>query len=175
MYINNSSINEIHVPVPPEPLLEDAVGYCNLSHTIYLGMWWERCGDEAMISDGRMAITGYYEGYLAYIRHSSVNLIDYKLGDSDNEAQNCLIIDLSERRAYIAPKKISEKLLLEQWSTSPAEENILSMADEDTAQRINEILEDIESTATFEGLMAGIEKSEHNVFLMEKWLDGHNY
>ncbi len=172
MNINDSSINEIRVPVPPEPLLEDAVGYCNSSHTKYLRMWWERCGDEAMISDGRMTMTGYYEGYLAYIRHSSVNLTGYKLGDSDNEAQNCLIIDLFERKAFIAPKKISEKLLSEQWSKSPAVNTVLSMTHEDVVKRIQEMLDSLESTATFEGLMAGIEESEHYVFLREEWLDG---
>lgn len=52
MNINDSSINEIRVPVPPEPLLEDAVGYCNSSPTKYLGIWGKRCRDKAMISGG---------------------------------------------------------------------------------------------------------------------------
>lgn len=83
----------------------------------------------------------YYEGYLAYIRHRSVNLPSYyKLGDSDNEAQNCLIINLYERKAHCPRENFRETLFTAQ-----------SMTDENTSQRIQEIFEGLESTATFEG------------------------
>ena len=46
------------IPVPPAPILEQAVGYQNDRHARFLALWWEPCGDEVMVSDGFVTFTG---------------------------------------------------------------------------------------------------------------------
>ena len=173
MVLQNKEIQALKIPVPPSPLLENAVGYPNLHQARYFGLWWERCGDEAVYLDGMTTATCYYEGFLAYIHHEKVSLDGAKLGDSENEAMEILLFDLLERKAFLAPQRVGEKFLSDQWNWRTGKCKVLSMSDPSIAKRIQEIQEEFEASATFEGLLDSIEESEHQVFLMEEWLDSY--
>ena len=62
----------LNIPVPPEPILEQAVGFQNDRNVRYLALWWEPAGDEAMLSDGFVTFTGHWPGYMAFIHHKSI-------------------------------------------------------------------------------------------------------
>lgn len=107
----------IPIPVPPAPLLEHAVGYTNDCAARYLALWWEPCGDEAMVSDGFVTFTGHWPGYLAYVQHRKVfpHLADCPLGSSEEPAQMKLVIDLRERQAMVALAREADRFLAAQW------------------------------------------------------------
>ena len=101
------------IPVPPSPVLEQAVGYENNKGARYLALWWEPSGDEAMVSDGYITFTGHRPGYLAYVHHPSVYpcLATYNLGSSDDLAEYRLVVDLQERQAFVCPSQEAVNLL----------------------------------------------------------------
>ena len=167
-----ASIKELNIPVPPAPLLEEAVGYVNLKQSQLMGMWWETGGDEAVISDGLYTGTGLYEGYLAYIRHEAVYQVlnGVNLGSSDEPAEYHLVFDLQSRKAYLATNVESSKLLEGQWDTGKPEK-MLSMEDPETARMVAKALEDISFFPSMLGLNEQLSKDEHRIALMEAWLD----
>jgi hypothetical protein len=167
-----ASIKELNIPVPPAPLLEDAVGYVNLKQSQLLGMWWELGGDEVVISDGLYTGTGLYDGYLAYIRHEAVYqaLKGVNLGSSDEPAEYHLVFDLRSRKAYLAPSVDATKLLEGQWDKGkPAK--VLSMEDPETARMVAEALKDISCFPSMMELNEQLEEDDHRIALMEAWLD----
>jgi hypothetical protein len=93
-------MNQLNIPIPPAPILEQAVGYQNSRNARYLALWWEPCGDEAMVSDGLVTFTGLWPGYLAFVQHPTVHphLVAYNLVSSEYPADFHLVIDLEERR-----------------------------------------------------------------------------
>ncbi len=101
------------IPVPPAPVLERAVGYQNIRNARFLALWWEPAGDEAMVSDGFATFTGDWPGYLAYVQHKAVyqHLVSYNLGSSDEPAEYHLVINLLERKAYMARSRDAEMVL----------------------------------------------------------------
>ncbi len=80
----NTKLIPLDIPVPPAPILEQALGYPDENGARFLALWWDPAGDEAMISDGAVTATGIWAGYLAYIHHKSVypSLSSYILGAS---------------------------------------------------------------------------------------------
>ena len=82
-------MTRLKIPVPPAPILEQAVGYRNARDARFLALWWEPCGDEAMVSDGFETFTGNWRGYQAYVLHKSVisQLKAYNLGSSDDHSR----------------------------------------------------------------------------------------
>lgn len=103
---------ELSIPVPPAPILERALGYEGEAR--WIAAWWEPCGDMALVSDGSICRTGFWEGYLTYVRHC-YQLQRFLLGSSDEQALECLVFDRVRRRAYIAPYQATLKLLQDQW------------------------------------------------------------
>jgi len=167
-----ASIKELNIPVPPAPLLEEAVGYVNLKQSTYMGMWWEPGGDEAVISDGLYTGTGLYDGYLAYIRHEAVYqaLKGVNLGNSDEPAEFHLVFDLQTRKVYLASTEDASKFLEGQWDTGkPAK--VLSMEDPETARMVAKALEDISCFPSMLEINEQLEEDDHRIALMEAWLD----
>ena len=121
------------IPVPPAPMLERAVGYQNERNARYLALWWEPCGDEVMLADGYVSFTGHWPGYLAFIQNRKIypQLIGLNLGSSEESADYHLVIDLLERKAYVAPNRDADRLLSSQWQTGerPALPELHSQAD----------------------------------------------
>lgn len=103
---------EINIPVPPAPILERALGYGGEAR--WIATWWEPSGDMVMVSDGSICRTGIWEGYLTYVRHC-YQLQRFRLGSSEEQALECLVIDRVSRKAYIAPYQATLKMLQDQW------------------------------------------------------------
>jgi hypothetical protein len=122
-----TTIIPIAIPVPPAPLLEQAVGYQNSKNARYLALWWEPCGDEAMVSDGMVSFTGHWPGYLAYVQHRHVfhHLAACPLGSSEEPARMKLIIDLRERKGMVAMARVADRFLAAQWQPNYIPERTL--------------------------------------------------
>lgn len=105
-------MNFLNVHVPEE--LEAAVGYKGQAR--YFAMYWTPAGDEAMIDDGEVSFDGNWHGYLAFIEHPYIrpHLFRARLGNSDEEALQMIIIDRYERRLAIAGWQEGHKLLADQ-------------------------------------------------------------
>ena len=136
----NKRIAVAAIPVPPSPVLEQAVGYENNKGARYLALWWEPAGDEAMVSDGYVTFTGHWPGYLAYVRHPCVYpyLVTYNLGSSDDLAEYRLVIDLQERQAFVCPSQEAVNLLASQWETATELSESVSLSPEDLDALFNE-------------------------------------
>src|SRR5512133_3103442 len=114
----NETFTPLTIPVPPDPLLEQALGYTGQAR--FFATWWEPCGDEAMVSDGRTTATGEWQGFLAYVQHPIIYPALYRvdLGSSETEAKAWLGIDRQERKACIAKPKDARAFLAQQWPQS---------------------------------------------------------
>lgn len=130
---NGWNLIPLSIPVPPVPLLEQAVGYRRGEEARYLALWWEPCGDEVMVSDGYISFTGHWPGYLAYVQHRTIypHLIGFNLGSSECEADCRLVIDRIDQAAYILPSSQASRLLASQWEgeNQPAVPQVLSLDD----------------------------------------------
>ncbi|HPH98623.1 MAG TPA: hypothetical protein PK613_22265, partial [Anaerolineaceae bacterium] len=86
-----------------------------------------------MVSDGLVTFTGLWPGYLAYVQHKSVHplLTEFNLGSSENPADYHLIIDLVERRAFVAPCKVADRFQATQWNQGVKLEKPVSLSSEE--------------------------------------------
>ena len=133
MKTNTTNLIPLAIPVPPDPLLEKALGYTRQAR--FFATWWQPEGDEAMVSDGAVTATGQWMGYLAYVQHPRVHpaLGNYELGGSDGSAEFWLVIDREERKAFVARPREAQKFLAGQWpeaavSLKPEQMNALMEA-----------------------------------------------
>ena len=165
----------INIPVPPEPILERAVGYPDDVGARYLSLWWEPVGDEAMLSDGSVTTTttANWMGYLAYIHHNAVypHLASYNLGSSDDPARYHLLIDLVERKAYIALCRDAEKILEEIWWLEADENEKMTLTDEDSAALVKLFKEALQGTPEDDELPPSMEEEHQAVMELTRWLD----
>ncbi|MEI7847805.1 MAG: hypothetical protein WCK35_18530 [Chloroflexota bacterium] len=164
---------QINIPVPPAPLLEQAVGYRNYHGARFLAVWWEPCGDEVMVSDGLTAFTGLWAGYLAYIRHPRIQpqLEHFNLGASDCPSDFHLVIDLTNRLALIASPAESEKLLISQWPGRATQSVPLSISADDLQTWLADLQEQLTQFPSHSELMAQIAEDEKHIAALEQWLD----
>lgn len=138
-----TNLEILQIPVPP--MLEDALGYDGEAR--WVAFYWSPAGDEAMFDDGRASGDGDWWGWLAYVDHPAVDahlwqkcprcdgegttntdpcdvcdgagLLPLNLGSSDFEADQWLVIDRQERRAYAATVAAARRFLWEQWPPPP--------------------------------------------------------
>ena len=171
---------QLNIPVPPAPLLEQAVGYQNYRNARFLALWWEPCGDEVMVSDGLVTFTGLWSGYLAYVHHSAVHphLAAYNLGSSDCPADHHLVIDLMQRRAFIYPREEADNLLMSQWQKEvvgdcpPVEqENIICLSPQNLEKWVADMGQQLTQFPSMGELMSQIAEDEKCVASLEQWLD----
>jgi hypothetical protein len=171
---------QLNIPVPPAPLLEQAVGYQNYRNARFLALWWEPCGDEVMVSDGLVTFTGLWSRYLAYMQHSVVHphLVAYNLGSSDCPADHHLLIDLAERQAFIGTGEEADKLLTTQWQKEaiggcpPAEqENFISLSPQNLEKWIADMGQQLTHFPSMTELMSQMAEDEKCVASLEQWLD----
>ena len=90
---------------------ERAFGYRGCSR--WLAVWWEPAGDEAAFDDGQLRTDGEWQFYLDLVESRlesapATLLADdprgrWALGSSDEPATHCLMLDLQERRIFVAP------------------------------------------------------------------------
>ena len=90
------NIRLLYLPCPNA--LPRALGYEGRAR--WLAAWWEPGGDEAMIADGRVEMTGDWYGFLTYTQHDRVAgaLVDYNLGSSDERPAPTLSFQGSQTR-----------------------------------------------------------------------------
>lgn len=90
---------------------ERAFGYRGCSR--WLATWWEPAGDEAELDDGQTHTDGEWQFFLDLVEGRlesalAILLADnprgrLALGSSDEPATHCLLLDLLERRMFVAP------------------------------------------------------------------------
>jgi hypothetical protein len=161
---------QLKIPVPPVPILEQAVGYRNYLNARFLALWWEPCGDEAMVPDGLMTFTGLWPGYLAYMQHRAVHpqLVAYNLGLSENPAEYHLVIDLEERLAFIAPGKEAERLLTSQWGNP--QEKPVAISSEEMEKWLADLSEQLSHFPSFEFFVQpGVEGAQGDVDVTQRF------
>jgi hypothetical protein len=93
-----------------------AFGYAGRQR--HVGLWWERCGDEASFCDGEYTVVGAeWPAYLTLVDHPrNWPLVEpHNLGDSDTEADEMLVLDREDPgAAWAAPRADAERWLHEQ-------------------------------------------------------------
>ncbi len=106
-------LTPLHVPAPPN--LAEALGYTGNGR--FVGCYWQVMGDEAQLDDGRLDMTGEWDAYLAFVQHPKVYpaVRSYRLGSSDTEARDMLIIDREEHKVYVARRLVAAAFLDAQW------------------------------------------------------------
>jgi hypothetical protein len=85
----------------------------------FVGIYWERSGDEASWADGRDALCGAdWSSYLALLHHNFPvgHPVRYVLGTSEDEAQFWLVIDRETERAWLVPAAEAGEVLRAQWT-----------------------------------------------------------
>ena len=166
-------MTQLNIPVPPVPILEQAVGYRNERHARFLALWWEPCGDEAMVSDGFVTFTGHWPGYLAYVQHRAVHpqLAAYNLGSSEESAEYHLIIDLQKRQAYIAPWKKAESILASQWQGATAQEKPVTISSEEMEKWLADLSEQLFHFPGMDELLSQMAEDQKHVVMLRQWLD----
>ena len=169
----NKRIAVATIPVPPSPVLEQAVGYENNKGARYLALWWEPAGDEAMVSDGYVTFTGHWPGYLAYVHHPSVYpyLVTYNLGSSDDLAEYRLVIDLQERQAFVCPSQEAVNLLASQWETATEHLESVSLSSEDLDDLFKEFFNQVLVPPTLDELERRMEADRIAVETLTRWLN----
>jgi len=166
-----TQMTQLKIPVPPAPVLEQAVGYRNYRSARYLALWWEPCGDEAMVSDGFVTFTGLWPGYLAFVQHRAVHpkVAAYNLGSSEEPAEYRLVIDLDERLAFIAPCREAERLVTSQWGNPQEKPVTISPAEMETW--LADLAEQLSHFPSMDELLSQMAEDQKHVETLQHWLD----
>ncbi len=173
----NPQLTQLDIPVPPAPILEQAVGYENTHNARYLALWWEPAGDEAMVSDGFTTFTGHWAGYLAFIHYKSIyhHLAIYNLGSSDDPAEYRLVVDLQERKAYIAKTCDAETVVAGQWEVIPNLAGQVLLSSDDFEDLLQNFIEQIQFIPSMEEVRQRTEKDHQAVESLLRWLDDRSW
>ena len=161
------------VPVPPN--LAEALGYAGTAR--WLGCYWTPYGDEVMWDDGRVDATGDWDAYLAFTQHPKVSLAlrGYRLGSSEDEARDMLIIDREEHKLYAAPRTLAAAWLDAQWAPLPQLETMPMNAEEVASQFLEALNLDSwteERVVVDEDeITRRMEAREQRIASMMEWLD----
>ncbi len=164
---------KLSIPVPPAPILEDALGYAGDARL--LSIYWTPSGDEAVLDDGLKSGDGYPWGYLAYLDDPRVALgiattgiTRWALGSSDEPHTHRLVIDLEARTAYLATEAEAVATLAAQWPPSAPM----------TAAELEEVRRSIlAALATYQApspaaVQAAMAANYAAVERLRQWLDG---
>ena len=126
-----------------------------------------------MVSDGLVTFTGLWPGYLAYVQHKSIRtlLTGVNLGSSENPADYHLIIDLVERRAFVAPCKVADRFQATQWKQGVKQEKPLSLSSEEMEEWVEQLEQQLLHFPSMDELMSQIAEDDKLVAELEQWLD----
>ena len=163
----------LSLPFPPSPILEDAVGYKKDNPELkYLGMWWEPCGDEAIISDGKITFTGNWAGYLAYVNNPRVKplLENVNLGWSDEAAEYALLFDFESNSALVMDLSAARKLLQDQWERGTEVISPVSMSVEEMEEFVRKLTESYKEVSVEEVRLQMID-DQKKVEKLTTWLN----
>ncbi len=107
----------VRLPLPCPPQLVELSGYDDGGRLVAL--WWSPFGDELMFSDGTVTTTGRSRGWLYFCGHPLVRVFleDYRLGESEQEAEHLLLVDRYLGTLEVGLARDVEQLL----ATQPSE------------------------------------------------------
>jgi len=165
--------NFLRLSLKAPPMLGKAVGYDGEAR--FYGLYWSPAGDELVVSDGRTtAVGGNWTAWHVFIHHQVMQLDrpEYRLGNSEEEAEHCLVVDRASQVLYLAPIGNAEAWLQKQWRTRPVASigapafNVPQTPEGDARRRYPDDLEpDIESvTRRMREEIEAVEQLKH-------WLD----
>lgn len=85
----------------------------------HIAFWWETGGDELAMYDGQRLTVGFGNHWVFLDWLRAVGYPELNLGDSDNEALNCILVDTEKNEAYLCPlsetnRQLREKFMVEQ-------------------------------------------------------------
>jgi hypothetical protein len=121
----------------------------------WLVAWWEPAGDEARFADGRISKDAEWQYYLELVDGRlgmplAIALADeergrWVLGSSDEPATHCLLLDLQERRIFVAPIHDCRAFLAGQHGRTPEPRaEILEELTPDTVEKmLREVLDEL--------------------------------
>ena len=101
--------------LPPE--FWPAFGYDVDTAPRFVSIYWTPFGDEAEVDDGRFAGTMNWSAYLVLVNHEhNLHLTSqFNFGNSDEEAEYRLLIDLEENKVYAGPDIEVAQFVVDQW------------------------------------------------------------
>lgn len=110
-------LTQLDMIVPPNPVLEEALGYTPSNPARYVAFYWEPAGDEAMFHDGLFSTDCNWSAYLmwTYIPINERALLPYHLGSSETVAKHWLLLDRETRQAYVGTPDQIQPVLHQQW------------------------------------------------------------
>jgi len=158
------------VDVPVGDILLEAMGYRGKARfvAIYFG-----AGDESYADDGQLSMTCDPHAYLAFIRHPAcLELAGHRLGNSDEEAAELLVLDRQESRAYVAPVAEARRFLREQWQES-APTGPVTLSEADMQAVMDRLRREMESrpVPTPAEIMASLQEQYRLHRELVSWLD----
>lgn len=109
----------IPLPILVPEILPRAFGYSGDAR--YFAAYWMPGADELVVEDGQSSLCG--AGWRAWLLYKDHPLIapfiqGYNFGYSEVDAEQWMIFDLYEHRAFVAPLKIARSFLRSQWPQS---------------------------------------------------------
>jgi hypothetical protein len=126
-----------------------------------------------MVSDGLVTFTGLWPGYLAYVQHKNVHphLKNFNLGSSECPAGFHLVVDLVERKAFIAPCKVADRFQAAQWEKGVKQEKPFSLSSEEIKKWVEELEQQLSHFPGIDEVMSQIAEDEKCIAALEQWLD----
>jgi hypothetical protein len=156
-------------------MLEQAIGYTGAAR--FVSFYWIPGGDEAYYDDGQRAGTGNWQGYLSYVQHPAIHslLAPYDLGSSDAEGSHSLILDRTERRFYVAPRRDAQRFLAQQWpKTEPVHMTPKEWQEwTDTLTSTMQSVQRSRGAIDMEEIQRRMEEQYAPVEALQEWLDRH--
>jgi hypothetical protein len=126
-----------------------------------------------MVSDGFVTFTGHWPGYLAFVHHKFVypTLASYNLGSSDDPAEYRLVVDLLERKAYIAKSRDAELVLARQWRQESTQTEPVSLTTKDFEELLTGFIEQMQKIPSMDELKERMEEDHQAVETLIRWID----
>ncbi|HVP20261.1 MAG TPA: hypothetical protein VMS73_00215 [Anaerolineaceae bacterium] len=126
-----------------------------------------------MVSDGFVTFTGHWAGYLAFIHHKLIyhNLATYNLGSSDDPADYRLVVDLQDRKAYIAKTAEAETVASGKWEAIPNLAGQVLLSSGDFEGMLQDFIDQAKFIPSMEEVKQRIEKDCKAVESLLRWLD----
>jgi hypothetical protein len=125
------------------------------------------------VSDVFVIFSGHRAEYLAFIHHKLIyhHLAIYNLGSSDDPAEYRLVVDLRERKAYVAKCLEAEAILAGQWEGVSAQAGPVSLSTDDFEDLLQNFIEQMEFIPSMEEVRKHMEKDHQAVESLLHWLD----
>lgn len=108
-----SSLTRLDIEAPP--VLARAVGYEGAARLV--AIYWTPYGDEVMWTDGVRSMTGNWTAWVTFEHHpyAAPHLEDFNFGNSNEEAEHWLVVDLETNALYVGFPAAAAQVLAAAW------------------------------------------------------------